>query len=580
MSDSSHQLERLKAAYEASGDLAYDWDLVDDGMTWLGGDPAALGVESFDAIPNGEAFHERLHPDDATARMEALTGLYKGSRSFECEFRVRKPGNQVGWLHDRGVAVFGPDGRPVRLSGILRAIDGVRRDEARAQHLANFDELTGHYNRNRLREALDQSIYYALRYDVTGAFMVIGIDKLNMANQAFGYEVADAVLLAIGQRLDRCLRASDTVGRLGGDRFGVVLTNCPEAEVPHAAEKLLEIARNTQIETPAGPIHVTVSIGAVVFPRAVRASLDAMTKAEIALQNAKRGGSNSWEVYSYSETQRQDHRRNMVIAEQVKRALQEERLQLAFQPIVRCADYGPEMHECLLRMKLPDGEVMPAGAFLPVVEELGLIRLIDRRVVELAVAELDTHPDARLALNVSALTATDRSWLAATAAALRQRPDIASRLIVEITETAGLDDVDECARFVATLRDLGCRVALDDFGAGYTSFRHLKMLSVDMVKIDGSFVQGIAENPDNLIFIRTLLGLADNFGLATVAECVEHMDEAELLRQEGVQFLQGYAFGKPSLVAPWTSDETAPSETPDSDRTPVVDHRKPARNIV
>jgi diguanylate cyclase (GGDEF)-like protein len=458
-------------------------------------------------------------------------------------------------MHDRGVAILGPEGKPVRLSGILRGIDGVRRDEARAQQLANYDELTGHYNRNRLREALDQAIYYSLRYEVSGALMVIGIDKINMVNQAFGYEVADSLILAIGQRLERSLRASDTVGRLGGDRFGVVLTNCPEEEVPLAAEKLLEIARNTQIDTPAGPIHVTVSIGDVVFPRAVRASLDAMTKADIALQNAKRSGSNSWSVYSYSEAQRQDHRRNMVIAEQVKSALVDERLQLAFQPIVRCTDYQPEMHECLLRMTMPDGEVMPAGLFMPVVEELGLIRLIDRRVVELAVAQLDAHPEANLALNVSALTATDRSWLAATAAALRPRPEIASRLTVEITETAGLEDVEECARFVATLRDLGCRVALDDFGAGYTSFRHLKMLAVDMVKIDGSFVRGIKDTPDNLIFIRTLLGLADNFGLATVAECVEHMEEAEMLKREGVQYLQGYAFGKPSLEAPWGAEK-------------------------
>ncbi|MPY69441.1 MAG: EAL domain-containing protein [Alphaproteobacteria bacterium] len=553
MSDSTHQLERLQAAYEASGDLAYDWNLVDDGIAWLGGNPASLGLPAFSELSNGEAFHQHIHPDDLTVRLEALSALYKGRRSFECEFRCRGGDGRFRRFHDRGVAVYGPDGRPLRLSGILRAVGGQRREPLRDRHFADYDELTGRYSRTRLHEALDQAIYYALRYDVSGAFMVVGVDKINVVNQAFGYEVADAIILAIGQRLDRCLRASDTVGRLGGDRFGVVLTNCPSSDVPQAAEKLLEIARNTRIDTPSGPIHVTVSVGAVVFPRAIRASVDAVTKAEIALQNAKRASSNSWSVYSYSEEQRRDHRRNMVVAEQVKRALTDERLALAFQPIVRASDHVPEMHECLLRMTLPDGELVPAGAFMPVVEELGLIRLIDKRVLELAIAQMDTHPAARLAVNVSALTATNRSWLSGTVAALRPRPEIAERLTVEITETAGLDDVEECARFVATLRDLGCRVALDDFGAGYTSFRHLKMLAVNMVKIDGSFVRDIANNPDNLIFIRTLIGLAGNFGLDTVAECVEHMEEATLLRDEGVQYLQGYAFGKPSLIPPWPS---------------------------
>ena len=135
---------------------------------------------------------------------------------------------------------------------------------------------------------------------------------------------------------------------------------------------------------------------------------------------------------------------------------------------------------------------------------------------------------------------------------LRGRPDVAERLVIEITETAGLEDIDACCRFVSTLRDLGCEVALDDFGAGYTSFRHLKQLAVTKVKIDGSFIRKIGENPDNLVFIRTLIDLARTFGLETVAECVEDMDEAALLLNEGVDYMQGYAFGKPELDKPWT----------------------------
>ena len=383
---------------------------------------------------------------------------------------------------------------------------------------------------------------------------------MTLVNQAFGHEIADSILLAVSERLDRCLRSSDVIGRVGGDRFGAVLTNCPESELVNAAEKILETARTTVVETPSGPIHVTVSIGAVSFPASVKTAVDAMTKADIALRDAKLSGRDCYAIYSYTEEQRSGHRDNMVIAEKVQRAMREDRLKFAFQPIVDCQSGEPVWFECLLRMVEPDGEVVPAGVFMPVVEDLGMIRPIDRMVLELAVEEVRRYPKAQLTLNVSGLTTADRSWLRAAVVLLRGKPDLANRLIVEITETAGLEDVDACSHFVSTLRDLGCQVALDDFGAGYTSFRHLKQLSVNMVKIDGAFIRNIGENPDNLVFVRTLIDLARNFNLQTVAECIETPEEMALLRKEGVDFLQGYAFGKPSLIAPWHEPEVAEAE--------------------
>jgi EAL domain-containing protein (putative c-di-GMP-specific phosphodiesterase class I) len=201
---------------------------------------------------------------------------------------------------------------------------------------------------------------------------------------------------------------------------------------------------------------------------------------------------------------------------------------------------------------------MVAGQFMPVVEDLGMIRSVDRTVLERAVKELAIYPDARMAINVSGLTTTDRSWMRSAVGLLRGQPDIAERMIVEITETAGLEDLEACCRFVSTLRDLGCEVALDDFGAGYTSFKHLKQLAVNKVKIDGAFVRNLGENPDNLVFIRTLIRLARTFNLETVAECVETEAEAELLLNEGVHYMQGYAFGKPDLEVPWSRIGEAP----------------------
>jgi EAL domain-containing protein (putative c-di-GMP-specific phosphodiesterase class I) len=287
-----------------------------------------------------------------------------------------------------------------------------------------------------------------------------------------------------------------------------------------------------------------------------------MTKADIALRDAKLLGRDCYSIYSYTEAQRDGHRNDMVIAERVQRAMHDNRLRFAFQPIVDSHTAEPIWFECLLRMVEPDGEIVAAGEFMPVVEDLGMIRPVDRMVLELAVEEVSRYPEARLTFNVSGLTTADRSWLRTAVVLLRGKPELARRLIVEITETAGLEDVEACAHFVSTLRDLGCQVALDDFGAGYTSFRHLKQLAVNMIKIDGAFVRNIGENPDNLAFVRTLIDLARTFNLSTVAECIETAEEAEIMRNEGVDLLQGYVFGAPLMEAPWHKSDGAEDEAP------------------
>jgi len=252
-------------------------------------------------------------------------------------------------------------------------------------------------------------------------------------------------------------------------------------------------------------------------------------------------------------------RRGAAIGAEVKAALRQNRLLFAFQPVVCAATGEVEYFECLLRMRDEAGAVAAGAEFVAAVEQLGLIGQIDRFVLDEAVRELGTAPDVTLGFNVSGLTAGDRPWLRSLTRRLRNRPDLARRVVVEITETAALHDIEESARFVDTLRDAGCRVALDDFGAGHTSLRHLQSLAVDIVKIDGSFIRNLADNPENRVFLRHLLGLTRGFGLSTVAECVESAEDAALLRAEGIGYLQGYHIGPPTIERPWLG--AAVSET-------------------
>jgi EAL domain-containing protein (putative c-di-GMP-specific phosphodiesterase class I) len=262
---------------------------------------------------------------------------------------------------------------------------------------------------------------------------------------------------------------------------------------------------------------------------------------------------------------RQSHRhwRNMAIEETLRAALGQERFLFAFQPVVCAISGETDYFECLLRMRDDDGALIPCGEFIAVAEETGLIGLIDRYVLDRAFAELATHSSARLGFNVSARTACDRPWLRSLIALLRRRPECAARLVIEITETAALDNIGEMAHFVDALRYAGCRVALDDFGAGHTSLRHLQALDVDIIKIDGAFVRSLSARRENRIILRHLLDLTRGFGFGTVAECVETAEEASLLRAEGVGYLQGYHLGRPTTERPWLR---AQSTSPDGSR--------------
>ncbi len=550
-SDGRSTLRHLHSALEAAGDLAYVWDLPSDAIEWHGAIMARLGESHAAAIVTGRSFADRIHPEDRTLRESRLEASAARGEFFECEYRLRDDNGATIWVQDRGRAELEADGSPQRVLGVLRLITDRKLQEQRLEYLANYDELTGHFNRTRLREALTQAIASSLRSEVPGAYLAIGVDKLGTINDAFGYETADQVLIEIGQRLDRQCRDSDVIGRVGGDRFGVVLTNCEPENIATVAEKILALIGQAPIATSVGPIYATVSVGSVSFPEQGRNSYDVMARAETALAEAKRAGRDCFVPYRIAEAQKRQQRTDIALGERVQRALKENRLVFAYQPVVNSDSGAVAYYECLLRMIAEDGDVVSAAAFVPVIEQLGFIRLLDRYVLERAVGEASQHPECSLAFNISGLTASDHAWLRLLVSLLRDRPEVARRLIVEITETAALHDIQESARFVGTLRELGCRVALDDFGAGFTSFRYIQTLDVDIVKIDGSFVRNLAESYDNQIFLRHLVGLADAFGLITVAECVESARAASILRQEGVRLLQGYHFGRPTLDQPW-----------------------------
>ncbi len=551
--DESGALSDLVSVLVSSGDLFYEWDLVADGLSWVGQTKDVIGIADVSRIANGSTYLQRIHPEDLPRRMVALSQHVENNRSFDVEYRVRRDDGQFAWIQERAVAASDANGKPLRLTGIVRDISEHKSTAEEVNFLTNHDALTGQYNRIRLREALGQTVEAAIRRNRQGGFLLVGLDKLNIVADVYGDDTADTIVLAVAQRIEQCLRAGDIVGRVGFDRFAVILSDCSEQQVTAIADRFLATIRDTAVNTSNGPMYVTASIGATVFPTCAKNVREVVGQADNALRSARRLGCDCYLEFRDVPNQRITERPDLVIAEQVKQALRDDRLVLAFQPIVPVDGGAPDFYECLVRMLDENGEPVPAGIFVPIVEQMGLMRLVDRRVLDCGIAVLKENPDISLSINVSGMTAVDPVWLHQLHEHLEAHPDVAPRLILEITETVALDDIADSSRFVRSLNEFGCRVALDDFGAGYTSFRHLRGLNVDLVKIDGSFVRDLPTNEDNQLFVRTLINLAKGIGLKTVAEWVETEEEAELLRREGVDFLQGWYFGKPTIEPPWST---------------------------
>lgn len=242
------------------------------------------------------------------------------------------------------------------------------------------------------------------------------------------------------------------------------------------------------------------------------------------------------------------------LGETIERALRQDRLLFAYQPIVCAATGEIDYFECLLRLREENGAIRPGSEFIAALEAQGTIGVIDRHTFAMALGELAFHPTVKLGFNISGLTACDRLWLRHLVSVLRRCPEKAARLVVEITETAALSDLEESARFVDTVRAAGCRVALDDFGAGHTTLRYLDHLAIDMVKLDGSLVRHIETSAAHRGVLRHLVGLANSIGFRLIAEGVESAREAAVLRAEGVGYLQGYHFGRPTIERAWLAE--------------------------
>ena len=542
--------DKLKLALDIADAVVYEWRLDSDEIEWDSKIHTILPTSNPALLSSGEGFKTFLDEQGVSLREKISSPEDSNVSSFQIEYQFRTGSQDVCWLEDRGRRLFNDKGEVERVVGVLRLITQHKLREQRLNYLASYDDLTGLLNRSRLRESLDQAIYNSIQEGGTGAYVVAGIDALAAINSDYGFDVADELIAGVGERLQEEADSDSTIGRVAGSKFGIVLPYCDEVDIENAAKRFVDAVYISVIDTSSSPIAATISTGAVSFPAGAENSLQAMARAEQALDCAKRSGRSTVSVFDSAQETASMRNRNAKIGDDIVSALNERRIGLAYQPIVCAKTLEVREYECLIRLVDLNGEIVPAGEFIPHAERLGLVRLLDRRALELAIETLQTRKEINLAINVSGVTATEAVGLEGYLKHIEANRNVADRMTIELTETSNLRNLEESVRFLSRLRDLGCRIAIDDFGAGYTSFRNLQALVVDSVKIDGTFIRGIIQNQDNQVFVRTLLELAQNFGLETVAEWVGDSDEVDLLRRYGVNYLQGFYTGAPRMELP------------------------------
>jgi len=445
------------------------------------------------------------------------------------------------------------DGEPSFLSVIARDISDRKRFEARLLHLADHDPLTDLLGRRRFGEELTRELAQSRRYSIEGALVFIDLDDFKFVNDSLGHAAGDELLIAIARLLQTRLRKTDALARLGGDEFAVLLPRAGRKQAEQVVSGLLDAMRLEAFSLGARRVNITASAGIVLFPEHGSEPAELLARADIAMYQAKSRGRNAHCLFEPDQNWQARVDSKLHGEQRIREALESDRLMLYAQPLLDLKSNRIEEFELLLRMRDEEGRIVRPGAFLGVAERFGLIHAIDRWVVREAIRLLAVErSDGRLvraSVNLSGRAFEDRELPGLIRAELLSRGMTASALAFEVTESAAIADTALAEAFAASLEELGCRLALDDFGVGFSSLYYLKKLPVAVLKIDGSFVRDIARNPVDVHLVRAIVEVGKALRKDTVAEYVADAATLELVAECGVDYAQGYYVGRPGPAA-------------------------------
>lgn len=545
-----NDVERRALALVGSGDMIWDWDVARDHI-WVSPEAEdVLGVEPGTLEGPARTWLEVLHPHDRDTFRSTLDAVVEQRRGrVSMVFRLRCEDGHFRWFQLRSRPVLGADGEVVRCVGTLLDVTNSKTTEERLLHDAVHDNLTGLPNRelfiDRLAAALARS-----KAEGTSrpSVLMLDIDRFKQVNDSLGLSVGDSMLLTISRRLSRQLKPQDSLARISGDQFGIILISEQDPDRIAAVADSLRRAVRAPITFGEREIFLTTSIGIAIYDGQPRKEGELVKDAEIAMHHAKRLGGDRLEAFRPSlRTHGGD---TLELEADLRRAIEKEEIRILYQPIVRVGEDRISGFEALVRWDHPKRGRVATQDFIALAERTGLIIplglfVLDKAARQLAVWQ-DTHetePPLFVSVNVSSRQLIRHDLINDVKSVLSRVELAKGSLKLEITESLVMENPEYAAKVLVRLKELGVSLALDDFGTGYSSLAYLQRFPFDTIKIDQQFIRG--EGNDRPVLLKTIIGLGHDFGMSVVAEGVETAEQVKELKLLGCDYAQGFHFGQP-----------------------------------
>ena len=547
-----NQLQLRSLAIDGSGSAVWEWNTRRDEVKVSPVVEALLGLREGELSNKVDNFVKHLHPSDRERfRLSLFSAKESTSEFISVDFRMRHVDNSYRWFELEAARVPGADRKSLRCVGLLRDITETRRAQERLMHDAVHDSLTGLPNRelflDRLGVAMSRT---ATERQIRPTIFFVDIDKFKSINSSFGLIVGDSLLLSVARRLGRHVHGQDTLARVGGDQFAILLMNeRPVAELSRLADEIRHALR-APIAIAGQEIILTISMGIALFDGQQADDIDLLREAEIAMYRAKRAGTDRIEVFK--PDMRADKDERITIESNLRRAITNNQLKLFYQPIIHLPTEELAGFEALVRWQHPKHGLLDPDHFIPVAEETDLIVMLGSFALTTAASaaakwqkELPRADDPLfVSVNVSSRQLFRQELIQELRNIIGQAIVPRGSLRLEVTETLVMENPEQAMRMLELLKEAGAKLSLDDFGTGYSSLAYLQRFPFDTIKIDKALVQGSGEDGPEAIIVRSIVALAHELDKKVVAEGVEVAEDVGFLRSIGCAYAQGFYYGE------------------------------------
>jgi diguanylate cyclase (GGDEF)-like protein/PAS domain S-box-containing protein len=559
--------QNLAILLQASNTGLWDWNLSTDHVFYSPEWKAQLGYQPDELSDQFSTWESLIHPDDRAPTLEWLRIFLSSTQQrYENEFRMRHRDGSYRWIMSRGEKKCDASGNPIRLIGSHIDITDRKQSEQRIQQLANYDMLTGLPNRMLFEDRVKQAISVAKQEHTSLSILFLDLDHFKDINDTLGHHVGDKVLIEVGARLKFTVRDMDTVSRMGGDEFMLLLPDSDSKGVAYVAMKLLEsIAEPYRIDQSV--LVLTPSVGIAMYPKDGEDFDTLYRHADSAMYRAKHDGRNNYRFYT--QAMQSLAARTLKIENALRFAIERNELYLNFQPQINIADNRVIGVEALLRWKNSELGVLSPAEFIPIAEKSGQIIKVGEWVLRTAVQQLKVWLDSGfspmvMAVNLSAVQFRHSDLPGLVSSILEEAQLPPNYLELELTEGVAADDPEHAIAIMDDLHARGVRMSLDDFGTGYSSLSYLKRFNIYKLKIDQSFVRDITIDEDDKAIVRAIVLMSHSLNFKTIAEGVETAEQLAFLRECGCDEVQGYYFSKPlsaELLAEFVGISSPPPVT-------------------